>query len=73
MTELWAEIFQLRFGYSETVVRPDLREITDSGYIDPIDALVLGKPGVIPSEVTNYDLRAEWFFSSGDNLTLSFY
>ena len=23
--------------------------------------------------MTNYDLRAEWFFSSGDNLTLSFY
>ena len=74
MTDWWAEVFQLRFGFSETVVRPDLREITDSGYIDPItDALVLGQPGVVPSEVTNYDLRAEWFFSSGDNLTLSFY
>ena len=74
MTEWWAEIFQLRFGYSETVVRPDLREITDSGYIDPItDALVLGNPGVIPSDIKNYDIRAEWFFDSGDNLTVSFY
>ncbi len=74
MTSWWAETFQLRLGYSETVVRPDLREITDSGYIDPItDALVLGKPGVVPSDMKNYDLRAEWFFNSGDNLTLSFY
>ena len=74
MTQWWAEIFQLRFGYSETVVRPDLREITDSGYIDPItDALVLGKPGVIPSDITSYDLRAEWFFDSGDNFTVSLY
>ncbi len=74
MTEWWAEIFQLRAGYSETVVRPDLREITDSGYIDPItDALVLGNPGVIPSDIKNYDIRAEWFFDSGDNLTVSFY
>ncbi len=74
MTEWWAEIFQLRFGYSQTVVRPDLREITDSGYIDPItDALVLGKPGVTPSDLTNYDLRAEWFFDSGDNLTVSLF
>ncbi len=74
MTEWWAEIFQLRVGYSETVVRPDLREITDSGYIDPItDALVLGNPGVIPSDIKNYDIRAEWFFDSGDNLTVSFY
>lgn len=74
MTEWWAEIFQLRVAYSETVVRPDLREITDSGYIDPItDALVLGKPGVIPSDIKNYDVRAEWFFDSGDNLTVSLY
>ncbi|MBO7007776.1 MAG: TonB-dependent receptor, partial [Pseudomonadales bacterium] len=74
MTEWWAEIFQLRAGYSETVARPDLREITDSGYIDPItDALVLGNPGVIPSDIKNYDIRAEWFFGSGDNLTVSFY
>lgn len=74
MTEWWAEIFQLRVAYSETVVRPDLREITDSGYIDPItDALVLGKPGVIPSDIKNYDIRAEWFFDSGDNLTVSLY
>lgn len=74
MTEWWAEIFQLRAGYSETVARPDLREITDSGYIDPItDALVLGNPGVIPSDIKNYDIRAEWFFDSGDNLTVSFY
>ena len=74
MTDWWAEVFQLRFGYSETVVRPDLREITDSGYIDPItDALVLGQPGVTPSDIKNYDIRAEWFFDSGDNLTLSFY
>ena len=74
MTEWWAEVFQLRISYSETVVRPDLREITDSGYIDPItDALVLGQPGIIPSDISNYDLRAEWFFDSADNLTLSFY
>lgn len=74
MSSWWADTFQLRVGYSETVVRPDLREITDSGYIDPItDALVLGKPGVTPSDVKNYDIRAEWFFNSGDNLTISLY
>lgn len=74
MTQWWAEVFQLRLGYSETVVRPDLREITDSGYIDPItDALVIGQPGVTPSDITNYDIRAEWFFDSGDNLTVSLF
>ena len=67
-----AELFQLRFGWSETVVRPDLREITDASYIDPItDDLVDGNPGVVPSDVTNLDIRAEWFFDNGDNFTIS--
>lgn len=68
------ELFQLRFGWSETVVRPDLREITDASYIDPItDDLVDGNPGVIPSDMTNYDIRAEWFFHSGDHFTASLF
>ena len=72
MGDLWAETFQLRLGYSETAVRPDLREITDSSYIDPItDELVRGNPGVVPADVTNIDLRAEWYFGNGDNLTVT--
>ena len=68
----WAETFQVRFGWSQTVVRPDLREITDASYIDPItDDLVQGNPGVTPSDIQNFDARAEWFFTSGDNLTVS--
>lgn len=74
MSELWAETFQLRLGWSETAVRPDLREITGSSYVDPItDDLTFGNPGVEPADVTNYDLRAEWFFGNGDNLTLTFF
>lgn len=69
-----AETFQLRFGYSETVTRPDLREITSASYIDPLTSdLVFGNPGVVPAELTNYDVRAEWFFSNGDNFTVSLF
>ncbi len=72
--DLWAETFQLRLGYSETAVRPDLRELTGSSYIDPITGdLVRGNPGVVPSDVTNIDLRAEWFFANGDNLTVTLF
>lgn len=72
--DFWAEDFQLRFGYSETLVRPDLREITPSSYIDPItDARVSGNDNVVPSVVENIDLRAEWFFSNGDNFTASLF
>ncbi|MEM7081648.1 MAG: TonB-dependent receptor [Pseudomonadota bacterium] len=71
---LWAETFQARLGFSQTTVRPDLREITDASYIDPItDDLVDGNPGVVPSDVDNIDLRFEWFFSSGDNLTATLF
>ncbi|MDJ0700140.1 MAG: TonB-dependent receptor plug domain-containing protein [Woeseiaceae bacterium] len=74
MGSLWADTFQLRLGYSETAVRPDLREITDSSYIDPITGdLVRGNPGVVPSEVQNLDLRAEWFFENSDNLTVTLF
>ena len=74
MTELWAETFQLRFGWSETAVRPDLREITGSSYIDPITGdLTRGNPGVLPSGVTNYDIRGEWFFGNGDNFTVTLF
>ena len=74
MGDLWAETFQLRLGYSETAIRPDLREITDSSYIDPITGdLVRGNPGVVPADVQNIDLRAEWLFSSGDNFTVTLF
>ncbi|MEX1670076.1 TonB-dependent receptor [Zhongshania guokunii] len=70
----FAEDFQLRFGYSETTVRPDLREISKASYIDPITgALVFGNPDVTPAQFKNYDVRAEWFFSNGDNLTASLF
>jgi outer membrane receptor protein involved in Fe transport len=72
--EFWAETFQVRLNYSETVVRPDLREISDTSYLDPITgALVFGNPDVVPADVKNYDIRAEWFFDNGDNFTVSLF
>lgn len=70
--DFWAEDFQLRFGASMTTARPDLREIANATYIDPLtDARVRGNPDLINSELTNFDVRAEWFFANGDNFTVS--
>jgi TonB-dependent receptor len=70
----WAETFQLRFGVSETVARPDLREISEATYIDPLtEARVSGEPGLLTSPIKNFDVRAEWFFDSGDNFTVSLF
>ena len=69
-----AETFQLRLAISETAIRPDLREVTDSSYQDPMtNELVNGNPDVVPSSVENIDLRAEWFFANGNNLTISLF
>ena len=68
----WAEEFQLRFSWGETVARPDLREVSQSTYIDPLsEARVRGNPFLEPSSLSNFDLRAEWFWSNGDSFTVS--
>ena len=72
--DVWAETFQLRFGVSETVARPDLREISDSLYIDPLtEARVVGNSSLVTSPIKNFDVRAEWFFDNGDNFTASLF
>ncbi len=74
MSDWWAEIFQLRFGWSETVVRPDLRELTDASYIDARTGyLTDGNPDVRPADFVNIDIRAEWFFSNDDTFSITLY
>ncbi len=74
MGDFWAETFQLRLGLSKTAIRPDLREITASSYIDPITGdLTIGSTDVVPADVQNVDLRAEWFFDRGDNFTVTLF
>jgi len=68
------ETFQLRFSASETVVRPDLREMSDVVYIDnELGLKVKGNSGLLMSELTHYDLRGEWFYEGGNNFTVSLF
>ncbi len=74
MGDWLADTFQLRAGFSDTAVRPDLREITGASYIDPITGdLTRGNTGVEPAAVRNFDLRGEWFFGNGDNFTITLF
>lgn len=66
--------FQIRLGYGKTVVRPDLREYADIQFIDPeLNDRVQGNPNLKFSEIDHVDLRTEFFFESGDNLTVSLF
>ena len=67
-----AETFQLRFSFAETTIRPELRDISNSSYIDPLTgATVFGNPGVTPSNIDNFDIRAEWFVENNDSFTIT--
>ncbi len=71
---LGAQDFQVRFGYGDTVVRPDLRELGDVVYQDQItNDNYRGNPFLQQSEIDHYDLRAEMFFDDGSNLTVSLF
>jgi outer membrane receptor protein involved in Fe transport len=55
----------VRLNYSQTVARPSFREV-GSYFSQSFETgnLVLGNPALKPSEVHNYDLRLEWYFSA---------
>ena len=72
--EFWADDFQLRVSFAQTAIRPDLRELSLGTYIDPLtDFLVKGDRNLESSYIDHFDIRAEWFFGGGDNLTVSLF
>lgn len=64
--------YQVRLGWSETVVRPDIRETVPVAYFDPLtDIRTIGRSGLQSSPMTNIDARFEYFADNGDNYTIS--
>ena len=71
VTWLYHPDMQLRFGMSETVVRPDLREVTPVLYVDPLtDFKVIGFTDLESSKLTNFDIRWEWYAYTGGSLSV---
>ena len=53
---------QLRFGVSQTVSRPEFRELAEFEYSDVEGGFgVVGNPALERAVLRNYDLRWEWF------------
>lgn len=62
---------QLRAGYSETISRPDFRELSPAPFLDPAsDRETLGNPDLQQAEITSYDLRWEYYFSSNESFSV---
>ncbi len=70
LTWNFAEDMQLRLGYSETIARPQFRELAISPYTDPEnDRNYRGNPFLVDSELVNYDARIEYYFGPASFVT----
>jgi Outer membrane receptor proteins, mostly Fe transport len=64
----------LRGGYSSTLARPELREITNVFEYDPFQmGLVVGNPNLVNQHSQNLDFRWEWFTGKGEVVAVSFF
>jgi TonB-dependent receptor len=74
LTYFWDQDVQLRASVGRTVVRPDLREVSSATYIDPLtDFPIAGTPGIRTTDITNYDLRWEWYREAGNNVSVGLF
>jgi outer membrane receptor protein involved in Fe transport len=64
----------VRAGWSQTVSRPEFRELTPTLFPAPIgERSLLGNPFLVESHITNYDLRWEWFFTPLELASVGFF
>jgi TonB-dependent receptor len=74
ITYEFAESMQVRFGYSETLSRPQFREMSPVLFSNfDTDRQERGFLGLKSSEITNIDIRYEWYFGFDEFLTLSYF
>ena len=60
----FAEDQQLRVGASQTIGRPQFRELAPQAYTDPeSDRIFIGNPFLVDTEILNLDARYEWYFA----------
>ncbi len=64
----------LRVGFSKTVSRPDFRELARFGFLDLVGGLqTIGNPDLVQTDITNYDVRWEYFPGSNQLIAASFF
>lgn len=67
----FAEDLQLRLGYSQTIARPQFRELAFTPYLDPeTDRVYGGNPSLTDSEFENWDARLEYYFGRNQFVTV---
>lgn len=65
---------QLRASFSETLSRPDFRELSPAPFTDPAnDKETIGNPNLKQTSVTSLDLRYEYYFSDTENFSIGLF
>ncbi|WP_370187682.1 TonB-dependent receptor domain-containing protein [Qipengyuania sp.] len=65
-----ANSLQARLNASKTIARPQFRELILQTYYDPeTNRQFTGNPGLVDSELTNYEARLEYYWGSGSRLS----
>jgi len=63
---------KLRFSASQTLARPEYRELSDIGYRDVIgDEIARGNPDLRRSLIQNFDARWEWYPAADEIVSLA--
>ena len=64
----------IRLGYSQTVNRPEFREVSPFEFTDVVGGrAIVGNPALNQSLIQNLDLRWEWFPGAEEVLSASFF
>ncbi len=70
LTWNFAPDMQLRVHGSETIARPQFRELAPQFYQDfESDRLFFGNPALVDSKLLNFEARYEWFFGRDERFT----
>jgi outer membrane receptor protein involved in Fe transport len=65
---------QLRGSYSETISRPDFRELSPSPFTHPVTGFVIvGNPDLTVAYIKNYDARWEWYYSDDESISVGLF
>lgn len=65
------EDVQVRASFSQTITRPQFRELTPAFFLEEdSDLLVRGNPFLQNTRIDNYDARFEYYFGKGEFVTI---
>lgn len=68
------EQLQLRAAFYQTKNRPDFRELSNAFFFDPVQQKTFkGNPDLVSAEIDNLDLRAEWYFSDAESISVAYF